>query len=580
MVTSRGQVKVLDFGLAKLIHAWSKEDPSKAESELTRTGAVMGTPSYMSPEQAKGERVGHRSDIFSLGVVLYEMVSGVVPFKGNSQAETMNAVINEPHRPVTELNAEVPAGLSAVIDRALTKSPDDRYQTVSEMLQDLRRVGRRAGVLGPSDSHEAVIPYLPLARRSARGWIWAMSLGGLAILVALGLWASSLSHLQTQSRPSLQTIPLTSYVGMEMLPSFSPDGKQVAFVWNGEKGDNLDVYVKLVDTGTPHRITTNPAQDSFPVWSPDGNYLAFRRHTNENDSVYLIPSIGGPERKIADMSPRLMGYQVGGDGLAYSLDGKFVVFPDKESEGEPFSITRISTETGEKRKLSSPPAGSRGDNTPVFSPDGRQIAFSRITGDGIEDIYIMAAEGGEPRRLTFDNQYIRDLDWTEDGGEIVFISHRDGNTGMWRVPAAGGTPERVVAALGYNITRVRLSRQGHKLAYTQHFPDTNIWRLELTGSKPQISAPSMLISSSKFDSAAEYSPDGRKITFRSDRSGTLEIWACEADGSNPVQLTDFRGPQANSPCWSRDGKHIAFDARPNGNADIFVISVEGGKPTA
>jgi eukaryotic-like serine/threonine-protein kinase len=578
MVTSRGQVKMLDFGLAKLMDARNREDPGSTESELTRSGAVLGTPNYMSPEQARGERVGHRSDIFSLGVVIYEMASGVVPFKGKSQAETMNAVINEPQKPVTELNADVPVGICAVIDRALAKSPAERYQTVGEMLQDLRRAGRAAGVLGPSDSQEAVIPYLPLARRSASGWMWAMSLVGLALLVGLGVWISSLSILQKRSPAPLQPLPLTSYPGQEMLPSFSPDGKQVAFAWDGEKGDNFDVYVKLVDTGTPHRITTHPAQDSFPAWSPDGNYLAFRRHTNEYDAVYLIPSLGGPERKLADICPRLMGSQVGGDGLTYSPDGKFLALPDKDSAGEPFSIMQISTETGEKRKLSSPPAGSRGDNTPTFSPDGRQIAFSRMVGEGIEDIYVMAAEGGEPRRLTFDNQFIRDVDWTADGGEIVFISQRAGDTGLWRVSAAGGTPERVVPALGSSITRARISRQGHRLAYTQYFPDTNIWRFELAGAKSRIQPPTMLISSSKFDSAAQYSPEGNKITFTSDRSGSLEIWACEADGSNPVQLTNFRGPQADSPCWSPDGNQIAFDARPDGNANIFVISVEGGKP--
>src|SRR5215471_319948 len=171
IVTPRGQVRVLDFGLAKLMDGGNgSEDKAERElkSELTKTGAVMGTPSYMSPEQARGEKIDHRSDIFSMGIVIYEMASGDVPFKKKSQAETMNAVINEPHTPAAQLNPEIPAGLSAAIDRALSKEPADRYQSIEEMLRDLRQVGRAVGLLGSSDSEAEVIPYVPLPAVSER----------------------------------------------------------------------------------------------------------------------------------------------------------------------------------------------------------------------------------------------------------------------------------------------------------------------------------------------------------------------------------------------------------------------------
>jgi eukaryotic-like serine/threonine-protein kinase len=575
VITPRGQVKVLDFGLAKLTDTSGRQGVSDAESELTRTGAVMGTPSYMSPEQARGERVDHRSDVFSLGVVIYEMASGELPFKGKSQAETMNAVITEPHTPAAELNEELPEGLSAAIDRALSKDPASRYQSMEEMLLDLRQVGRAVGFLGSSDSQGAAIAYVPLWRRPTRRWMWAMTLLALALVAGLALLFSSLRPVR---QPPLQITPLTAYLGIEILPAFSPDGKQVAFAWNGEKSDNFDIYVKLVDTGTPHRLTTHPAEDSFAAWSPDGSHIAFRRHTPESDAVYLIPSLSGPERKIADIFPRLLGPRVGGDGLAYSLDGKFLAVPDKSSAEEPFSIALISIETGDKRKLTSPLAGSVGDNTPSFSPDGSRLAFSRISGQGVEDIYLMRVEGGEPKRLTFDNRDIRDLDWTADGREIVFISNREGDMGMWRVSASGGPPERILTAVGYDIARLSLSRQGNRLVYSQQFADTNIWRFDLAGAHGRVGGPTMVISSSKSDSGPQYAPAGERITFRSDRSGSLEIWTCESDGSNPVQLTSFGGPQTGSPCWSPDGRQIAFAARLEGNPDIFVISAAGGKP--
>jgi serine/threonine-protein kinase len=206
IITPKGQAKVLDFGLAKLTGNRRRATMSPAESELTRTGVIMGTPNYMSPEQARGERVDHRTDIFSLGTIIYEMATGKVAFTGKSLAETMNAVINERHRPVTELNRAVPEELSTAIDRALSKDPTDRYQSMGEMLLALRQAGRAVGVVGANDSQAATIRYVPPRRRYEKRWLWVVILLALTMMVGFALWLSLSRSLATQPPTRIQSL--------------------------------------------------------------------------------------------------------------------------------------------------------------------------------------------------------------------------------------------------------------------------------------------------------------------------------------------------------------------------------------
>lgn len=380
--------------------------------------------------------------------------------------------------------------------------------------------------------------------------------------------------------PPPRVVPFTAFPGFESSPSFSPDGNLIAFSWNGEKEDNFDIYVKLIDAGTPLRLTTNPAQDERPTFSPDGRYIAFQRTSPESSAVYLIPSLGGSERKLADLF-------LGSDGRLgpYSPDGKFLAVSDKESAEEPFALYLISVETGERRKLTAPPAGSIGDGSPAFSPDGQSMAFIRASGVSVADLYVMPIAGGEIKRLTFDKTGmgiangvgVGGVAWTTDGREIIFSSRRGGSIShLWRVMASGGEPVLVEGA-GPLSSSPAVAQRGGRLAYTQSFNDLNIWRVPL-GEDGRAGPPRRFISSTLVDDSPSYSPDGRKIVFASLRSGSSEIWMCEADGTRPIQLTNFGGPVTGTPRWSPDSRWIAFDTRVEGNPDIFVISSEGGKP--
>ena len=488
-----------------------------------------------------------------------------IPKRGYRFVVMVKDVCDESAGPVWSPPAD-----ARVIDREETEKDD--YDSDSGPW--LRPSGNGALSLLGSES----LP--PPTKPRVRHW------GGLAIWSALGLtlgvaiWAIFFRPPKMSPAPILNIVPFTSFPGRETQAAFSPEGNQIAFVWDGGKGDNPDIYVKLIGAGQPLRLTTHPAADTHPVWSPDGRYIAFFRQAAESSGFYLIPALGGTERKVADVFPYRDPFQ--GNSQYYSPDGKFLAVADKNSQEEPLCIYLVSVETGEKRKVTEPSAGAAGDSYPAFAPDGKTLAFVRSSSRATTDLYLLRLDGGATRRLTFDNTSILGLAWTSDGSEIVFASRRGGSIySLWRIPAAGGTPERL-PTIGQSVVSPAISRQGAHLAYTQTLDDQNIWRLELDAAG-RAGAATSLISSTLDDNGPDYSPDGRKVVFASNRPGGFGIWVCDRDGANPVQLID-RGPYlTGTPRWSPDGRWIAFDSRSNdagheGNADIYVISAEGGQP--
>ncbi len=370
---------------------------------------------------------------------------------------------------------------------------------------------------------------------------------------------------------------LTSFPGIERDGALSPDGRQLAFAWDGEKGENFDIYIQLVDTGKPVRLTEGPANDFCPVWSPDGRYIAFARSA-EDSGFYVVPFIGGHPRKLADAAfSRPRPFRV----LDWSPDGKLLAVADRRSSQEPFSIFLVSVETGEPRKLTSPPLTTsasleEGDSCPVFSPDGRSLAFARGAGSTFRDIFVVPVEGGEPRKLISD-RLTYGLDWTADSRGIVFSSAvgAGARRRLWRTPASRATAELLTIGGEFAINPT-FSSQGASLLYTEWINSSGIWQIDLAGSKGVISHP--LISSTQVDNSPQFSPDGKKVTFASTRTGSYEIWTCDNDGGNPQRLTFFGGPLTGTPRWSPDGRQITFDSRPNGYSDIFLISSNGGPP--
>jgi Tol biopolymer transport system component/DNA-binding winged helix-turn-helix (wHTH) protein len=409
---------------------------------------------------------------------------------------------------------------------------------------------------------------LPAKLRRRR--LWRIPLWAAVVLTLVGIAVVALVHRNNSRDITLMTVPLTSYPGSQTQASFSPDGREVAFVWN-QRGDASNIFVKLIDSESPLQLTSSKGLDQSPAWSPDGGTVAFIRYVDGADGIYLVPATGSSERRIYQLHREIDG---DAPGLSWSPDGDWLVFPDSRSAEDPSAIYALSLKSLEAKQLSFPMNSWDGDYNPVFSPDGKKIAFVRGADAGARNLYVMNADGSNCAKLTSKGRTVSGLTWTRDGSEIVFSSDIGGGLSLWRIRSGGGTPRRLSVG-GDNAVYPTISQHSDRLAYSQGSAKWSIMRVDLTALTKQ---PQQLFSSMEKDSAAQYSPDESLIAFQSLRSGTQEIWMSKSDGDGPVKLTSFNGPLTGSPNWSPDGNRIAFDSRSSGRSHIYVMTSEGGNP--
>jgi Tol biopolymer transport system component/DNA-binding winged helix-turn-helix (wHTH) protein len=470
---------------------------------------------------------------------------------------------------------------SSVTDNALTRAiaqirkalEDDPRQP--RFIETLPTVGYR--FIGKLITEEPPPSAKPMLRKSRRIPVWAAI--ALTVLAVTGL--AAWRFWPKPSKPAVSPpVPLTTYRGNEDAPSFSPDGNQVAFQWDSEKQDNLDIYVKtLGPDATPLRLTNNPLPDRLPSWSPDGRTIAFLRVPAPGQSeLILIPALGGPERKLARFP--IWEYSLGVTP-AWSPNGRWIVVPVLQNNHA--ALFRFAVDTGESTQITIPDQGFN-DEFPDISPDGKTLLFVRhptfyrlgTVCTVLIDDNAMPVEN--TRSIPSRGLLPSDAHWIGDGTTI--LAHTP--DGVFRVSSKGIGDPQPIPWLGSDVRGIALSPQGKRLAYTVVRGDANVWRIDLAARIPQ---PQRLIASTFRDVYPQFSPDGRQIAFQSNRGGNSsnrgygksQIWVGNFEGGEQRQLTFMKSGLAGTPHWSPDGRTLLFDCNTTGHYQIYTIDPDGGR---
>jgi Tol biopolymer transport system component len=518
MVRPDGQPKVLDFGLAKRLAggALDTQAPTLSGEPQTAPGVVAGTLAYMSPEQAEGRLLDARSDIFSFGVLLFEMLTGRRPFSGQNAAQVLSAILRDSPPRVRSLRGDLPAELDGILARALEKDVDRRYQRASDLAADL-------AALRPAPAGASPASWRRPAVRAA----------GLLLLAALAAIAGRSVFSRRVAAPA-QFRLLSTFPGSHRSPSLSPDGRLLAYV-DVARG-TPQIWVKPVAEGDPVQVTTGDAAAARPRWSPKGDVIVFERR---RAGIWLVPPLGGPPRQVLER----------GSCPAFFPDGERLVF-DRDT-----TLWVASLDGSDARPLAGVP-----DNFYSFylchsaavSPDGQSIVYFQPQWGPYGDFWILPASGGNPRRLTFDVTTGGGAVFARDGRSVIVSSGRGGSQTLWRVPTEGGDPEPVTTGAGEDA-EPELSADGRTLVYSNARNTDAIMVLDTrTGAEREV------LAQRAHTNGAVFSSDGRRIAFFAVTEQHEQIFTIAADGSDLRPVTRGLPGYYTMPRFSPDGSSLYY----------------------
>jgi Tol biopolymer transport system component len=494
------------------------------------------------------------------------MLTGKRAFCADSTAGTLADVIHKEPRPASEIVDGLPNAIEMLLARCLRKDPARRWQSIADVKAAMRDL-----------ASESPASPAPLTGKRRLALLWT----GVAALVLLSAAAAYFRFHHPPDTTAVTPVPLTSYPGEQIQPSFSPEGNQVAFAWNGRHLDNWDIYVKVVGEGDPLQITSDPASEFAPAWSPDGRWIAFARmRPHDRYELTLISPLGGAEKILGEFGGER------GDRLSFfwSSDSKYLLFSIIDDPNRADGIYVISLETGVIHQLTTSDLPSPHDRNPALTPDGRTLAFKRGGSAGSGAIYTIPIEPGwqpkGPPRLLVPIA-MGTMVWTPGGAELIY-AFGPNNTAVTlrRIAVAGESSpaELPVASTGafYPAISHPDGRGTSRLAWARYSKDANIYRMAIPASPETVSTSQSWIASSFRDTFPQYSPDGKSIVFYSDRSGTSQIWTCQADGLKCRQIANEISVLNASPRWSPDSKRIVFDCQVDGVFQVYMVNAEGG----
>ncbi|MGA2832948.1 MAG: DPP IV N-terminal domain-containing protein [Terracidiphilus sp.] len=432
----------------------------------------------------------------------------------------------------------------------------------------------------PQELRQGAMPTVPPSEQVADKRWAGIRIGAVVLCLALAgglvFWAIHATFPKPVPAP-IRTFQLTTNAGEQSRPALSPDGKKLAFVWAKEDGGRQHIYIKELGNESLLRLTDLSDDEYSPTWSPDGKQIAFLSSSEAGLGLY-IASLAAPHsvRKVYIPEETTRWDQ---GALSWSPDGKSFVLVDHMGAQPSSSIYLIDVESMRAHTLTSSPPGWEGDLNPVYSPDGKKIAFLRASESWVVDLYWIPTSGGEPRQITRDDKTINGITWSSDSRSIVFSSNRAGQFALWKVALDGGTPQRMPVGTE-GATQPAISLNGSNLAFVEGSAIFGIMRVSASKDESHETREPLIVSSTAQDSAPSISPDGAQFAFQSWRSGSQQIWVSSIDGQSLRQLTplDDRLSVTGSPSWSPEGDLILFDSRIDGHSHIFAIAATGGKP--
>jgi Tol biopolymer transport system component len=567
-LTRDGVVKILDFGLAKLVTADDMGSLSTAATaSVTELGVVLGTAGYMSPEQVRGQAVDHRTDIFSLGAVLYEMLSGKRAFEGKTTADTMSAILKEEPAELSGSGRNLPPALGHIVRRCLEKEPAERFQSARDLAFNLELLSREESGSGAA----AALPLVARKLREPR----TVAFVALAVLAAAGLGFLGARGLRPGAKNSaaVELMRLTDFVGMEEFPALSPDGKSVAFT--ADVGGRRQVWVRLLSGGTPLQVTRDDADHQYPRWSADSASLIYFSPSQEPDGegkIWQIPALGGTAQPLVS--------SLGGADLSH--DGKHMAY-FHSNQGK-LELAVADPDGSNARQVTALPAEYNYSDL-RWSPDDQKLGFQR--GRTFDyDVFYVPVKGGGTQAITRDGNPLEGFAWLPDGSGVVYSSSRGDtvlylrNMNLWSVQT-GGKNLRQLTFGETSYISPDLNRDGDIVA-TRRQIQFDIWRYPVDGSPKENVRRGVQITHQTGTVQTPSTPAGdRELVYLSDSGGHGNLWILNLETQQNRQVTFEHDPQVaiGVPVWSPDGKHIAYVKRGVSawNVDLWMMNPDGSE---